>query len=101
MQNFSSYETFIVADYILNSSNYMRIIEMLIDEQLRNGALFDEAVENLANSLSGVISYDVNESILESNSLTKLLINTLLDKINYKEIAYALISDYLSHNINN
>lgn len=101
MQKFSNYETFIVADYVLNSSNYMRIIEMLLDEQLRNGALFDEAVENLANSLSGVISYDVNESILESSSLTKLLINTLLDKINYKEIAYALISDYLSHNTNN
>lgn len=90
---FTNYITGCVADYILNDSNYMRTLSLLVRDSMQYTQL-DETVELVTKSLKDVIEYDVSESIIEASLLTKTIISSAIQMIDYKSIAYKVVERF-------
>ena len=92
---FTNYITGCIADYILNDSNYMRTLNLLVRDSMQHTQV-DETVELVAKSLKDVIEYDISESIIEASLLTKTIISSAIQMIDYKDIAYRVV-ERLNH----
>ena len=87
---FTNYITGCITDYIINDSNYMRTLNLLVRDSMQHTQI-DETIELVEKSLKDVIEYDISESIIEASLLTKTIISLAIQMIDYKDIAYKVV----------